>query len=63
MSCYILRVVINPYLACYHLPMNIEDNLQKAKQLLEACDAIFITAEAGMGVDSGLPDFRGGGVL
>jgi len=39
--------------------MNIEQNLQKAKQLLEACDALFITAGAGMGVDSGLPDFRG----
>jgi NAD-dependent SIR2 family protein deacetylase len=39
--------------------MNIEENLQKAKKLLEACDAIFITAGAGMGVDSGLPDFRG----
>jgi len=39
--------------------MNIIENLQKAKQLLEDADAIFITAGAGMGVDSGLPDFRG----
>jgi len=39
--------------------MNIEENLQKAKQLLEECDAVLITAGAGMGVDSGLPDFRG----
>ena len=39
--------------------MNIEENLQKAKKLLQECDAIFITAGAGMGVDSGLPDFRG----
>ena len=39
--------------------MNSEHNIQKAKQLLEECDAIFITAGAGMGVDSGLPDFRG----
>lgn len=39
--------------------MNIKENLQKAKTLLEECDAIFITAGAGMGVDSGLPDFRG----
>jgi len=39
--------------------MNITENLQKAKQLLEEADAIFITAGAGMGVDSGLPDFRG----
>ena len=39
--------------------MNITENLQKAKQLLQDADAIFITAGAGMGVDSGLPDFRG----
>ena len=39
--------------------MHIEDNLQRAKQLLDEADAIFITAGAGMGVDSGLPDFRG----
>jgi len=39
--------------------MNITENLQKAKQLLEEADAVFITAGAGMGVDSGLPDFRG----
>jgi NAD-dependent SIR2 family protein deacetylase len=34
-------------------------NIQKAKQLIEESDAILITAGAGMGVDSGLPDFRG----
>ena len=39
--------------------MDIEENIQKAKQLLQECDALFITAGAGMGVDSGLPDFRG----
>ncbi len=39
--------------------MNIEDKLHQAKQILKECDAIFITAGAGMGVDSGLPDFRG----
>lgn len=39
--------------------MNITENLQKAKQLLQQADALFITAGAGMGVDSGLPDFRG----
>ena len=31
--------------------MNITENLEKAKQLLEEADAIFITAGAGMGVD------------
>jgi len=39
--------------------MQIEKRLQQAKIILEECDAIFITAGAGMGVDSGLPDFRG----
>ena len=39
--------------------MNIEENINRAKQLLEESNAIFITAGAGMGVDSGLPDFRG----
>ena len=33
--------------------------IKKAKQLLKDADAILITAGAGMGVDSGLPDFRG----
>ena len=44
---------------CYNLSMKLIENLQKAKQLLQEADAIFITAGAGMGVDSGLPDFRG----
>ena len=39
--------------------MNIQKNIQRAKDLLSESDAIFITAGAGMGVDSGLPDFRG----
>ncbi len=39
--------------------MQLTENIQKAKQLLEDADALFITAGAGMGVDSGLPDFRG----
>jgi len=33
--------------------------INKAKQLIKEADAILITAGAGMGVDSGLPDFRG----
>lgn len=32
---------------------------KKAKDLLEKADVLIITAGAGMGVDSGLPDFRG----
>lgn len=37
----------------------IETQIQKAKTYIEEADAILITAGAGMGVDSGLPDFRG----
>lgn len=37
----------------------IEYNILKAKHALEEADAILILAGAGMGVDSGLPDFRG----
>jgi len=34
-------------------------NLHKAADAISSADAILITAGAGMGVDSGLPDFRG----
>ena len=37
----------------------VETNIKKAKQALKEADAVLITAGAGMGVDSGLPDFRG----
>jgi NAD-dependent SIR2 family protein deacetylase len=37
----------------------MNQNLELAKQKIEEADAILITAGAGMGVDSGLPDFRG----
>ena len=33
--------------------------IDRTKQLIKDADAILITAGAGMGVDSGLPDFRG----
>ena len=39
--------------------MDVQETLQRAAQLLRAADALIITAGAGMGVDSGLPDFRG----
>ncbi len=35
------------------------DMLQRVKAFIEEADAVLITAGAGMGVDSGLPDFRG----
>ncbi len=37
----------------------IKKNLNRAKEVLNECDVLFITAGAGIGVDSGLPDFRG----
>lgn len=36
-----------------------DDALQDAADLIEQADALLVTAGAGMGVDSGLPDFRG----
>ena len=35
------------------------DNLKKAATIIKKADYLIITAGAGMGVDSGLPDFRG----
>lgn len=35
------------------------DAIHKAKEYLVSAEAVLITAGAGMGVDSGLPDFRG----
>ncbi len=37
----------------------IERYLAQAREIVESADAVLITAGAGMGVDSGLPDFRG----
>ena len=37
----------------------MEDNIKKAAEAIKNSDALFITAGAGIGVDSGLPDFRG----
>jgi NAD-dependent SIR2 family protein deacetylase len=36
-----------------------ERDLDRAAEIIAAADALVITAGAGMGVDSGLPDFRG----
>lgn len=36
-----------------------ETRLKQAAQLIQQADALLITAGAGMGIDSGLPDFRG----
>lgn len=38
---------------------NLQEKLKKAAEAIKNADALFITAGAGMGVDSGLPDFRG----
>jgi len=39
--------------------MSIDENIELAVKALKRADAILICAGAGMGVDSGLPDFRG----
>ena len=38
-----------------------ETDFQRAAELINQADSLIITAGAGMGVDSGLPDFRGAG--
>ncbi|MFP6900302.1 MAG: hypothetical protein VCA36_05130, partial [Opitutales bacterium] len=37
----------------------LEPRLEQAAQAVRDADALYIGAGAGMGVDSGLPDFRG----
>jgi len=39
--------------------MSIDNLIRQAAAAIQAADALLITAGAGMGVDSGLPDFRG----
>ncbi len=39
--------------------MKIKKDIKKAASALKQADAVLITAGAGIGVDSGLPDFRG----
>jgi len=39
--------------------MSYKTNIIKAASLIKCADSLIITAGAGMGVDSGLPDFRG----
>ena len=39
--------------------MDMKENLKQAAIALSEADALLVTAGAGMGVDSGLPDFRG----
>ena len=37
----------------------MHDTILRAKEIVANAEAVIITAGAGMGVDSGLPDFRG----
>lgn len=37
----------------------MEHEIEIAREIIQKADAVYITAGAGMGVDSGLPDFRG----
>jgi NAD-dependent SIR2 family protein deacetylase len=39
--------------------VSAEEELARARRAIEEADALLVTAGAGMGVDSGLPDFRG----
>jgi NAD-dependent SIR2 family protein deacetylase len=39
--------------------MNVQENCKRAARTIRDADALLIMAGAGMGVDSGLPDFRG----
>jgi NAD-dependent SIR2 family protein deacetylase len=39
--------------------MSVNDNLKRAADALREAEALLVTAGAGIGVDSGLPDFRG----
>jgi NAD-dependent SIR2 family protein deacetylase len=43
----------------FHKPMADTELIEKAAEALRHADALLIGAGAGMGVDSGLPDFRG----
>jgi len=39
--------------------MELQERIRRAARALREADALLVTAGAGMGVDSGLPDFRG----
>ena len=39
--------------------INVQEKIDRIKKIIADADAVIITAGAGMGVDSGLPDFRG----
>lgn len=39
--------------------MTFMESYERASRLIAAADGLLITAGAGMGIDSGLPDFRG----
>jgi len=41
------------------LEATLREGLVKASRAIHSADAIFFTSGAGLGVDSGLPDFRG----
>ncbi|MGC9941634.1 MAG: Sir2 family NAD-dependent protein deacetylase [Verrucomicrobiota bacterium] len=41
------------------LPANFDANIEQAARVIRDAEALLVTAGAGMGVDSGLPDFRG----
>jgi len=42
-----------------HQLASTDEKVRLAAEAIKAADALLVTAGAGMGVDSGLPDFRG----
>jgi NAD-dependent SIR2 family protein deacetylase len=47
--------------ASFRRGKKMEDAVRRAAELIAQADSLIITAGAGMGIDSGLPDFRGPG--
>ncbi len=41
------------------MALSYEEKLNRAAEWIREADGLLVTAGAGMGVDSGLPDFRG----
>ena len=37
----------------------LKENIKKSKSYIKDCECLLIVAGAGMGIDSGLPDYRG----
>lgn len=56
---YLVVEIIAQKIITFSLKKKMLHHIKQAQLLVQQADAILITAGAGMGVDSGLPDFRG----